>query len=72
MIFRIRYNILGGHVHFRMWVGVNENALGYTGGTPIMRLEEFKMFRDTMERGADHNLVGNVIVEFRPDQSITA
>ncbi len=73
MIFRVRYNILDGHVYFHIEYGVSIEHLGFTGvAKNIMKLEEFRWFRGTMERGADHDPTGRTIVEFRPDTSITA
>ena len=45
MIFRIRYEQLGGHTHMRMFAGPHDGALGKCGDL-TMRNEEFKLFRD--------------------------
>lgn len=44
-MFRIRFKKLGGHVHFRLFAGPHEFALGKCGNL-CMREEEFKKFRD--------------------------
>lgn len=46
MIFRIRYVARGGHVHCRFFSGPHEGALGKCGDL-VMRLDEFKAFRDS-------------------------
>jgi hypothetical protein len=44
MIFRLRYRMLGGHVHCRLFAGTHEGALGKCGDL-VMRIEEFELFK---------------------------
>lgn len=45
MIFRVRYELAGGHVYMRFFSGPHEGALGKCGNL-CMRAEEFGMFRN--------------------------
>lgn len=45
VIFRIRFEQAGGHVHMRLFSGPHEGALGKCGDL-CMRVEEFYQFRD--------------------------
>lgn len=41
MLFRLRYQIQGGHTHIRLFAGRSEAALG-CAGTFVLRNEEFQ------------------------------
>lgn len=54
-MFRIRYELRGGHVHMRVFAGTSEAALGKCGDL-VMREEEFDNFRERAD-----------FVEFKPE-----
>lgn len=45
MIFRLYYEVKGGHVHCRLFAGPHDGALGKCGDL-CMRTNEFNLFRD--------------------------
>lgn len=51
MIFKFRYRFLGGHVHIRVFAGVNPHALGKCGDL-IMRPEEWLEFQTRAKSAA--------------------
>lgn len=48
-LFRVRWELLGGHVHMRVFAGKGTLSLGLAG-TLVMRLEEFEDFRRELYR----------------------
>jgi hypothetical protein len=44
-IFRLYYEVRGGHVHCRLFAGPREGALGKCGDL-TMRIEEFERFKE--------------------------
>lgn len=43
-LFRVRWELLGGHVHMRVFAGKGSGTLGLCGNL-VMRQEEFEDFR---------------------------
>lgn len=61
-LFRVRWELLGGHVHMRVFAGKGSASLGLCG-TLVMRQEEFEDFQravlvrgnvEFVEEGLDH------------------
>lgn len=44
MIFRMRFRLLGGHVHIRLFAGRGEGSLAKCGDL-VMRPDEFEAFK---------------------------
>lgn len=71
MIFRIVFQTLGGHVHFRIWAGRTTQSLGLTNnvGENVMRIDEFAAFRQMLESGhTDHIVLFSNKTPVEPDQ----
>jgi len=48
MIFRLRYKILGGHTHIRVFAGQGEASLGKCGDL-VFRNEEWELFKQSLK-----------------------
>lgn len=49
MVFKFRFETLGGHTHIRLFGGRSSGALGGCG-TLVMRNEEWTAFRQLLDR----------------------
>jgi hypothetical protein len=50
MLFRFRYETLGGHTHVRLFAGKGTLSLGNCG-TLVFRNEEWKAFKAVIDKG---------------------
>lgn len=69
MIFKIRYQLLGGHVHAIVWAGKNFAALGNCGKL-VMREEEWMIFHDVITAATREEILDPASVQVIVEEKV--
>lgn len=69
MIFKFRFQEGGAHTHVQLYAGESEGALGRCGSF-AMRNEEWKLFKEILKEGVNHDGPVNCAVLFHDENRL--